>query len=289
MKARRWMALCFVTALASFVGNGATMAADPADNDKAAAAAVERGNFAEAIRLLDEALATPGLAADERAELTLRRAFVHDENGEFDRAIADYGSVLTMKPDAAQAYFRRGIVHREKGEYEQALADFDAASRLGMPEAADWPLIYGDRAVVHFAMGRYGEAAADFSQVVASDPADEYAVLWLHVARFHAGKADQAELAGDAAKAEGEDWPKPLLDLYLGRKTPEQVHAAAAEGDDDTRQFQGCEADFFQGEYELQQGRKDKAKPLFQKVLNECSPSLAVHSGAAGELRRIGE
>ncbi len=289
MKVRAWLAVCLAASLASCAGSGSTMAASPEEDAKAAVAAADEGNFQEAIRLLTHALETPGLPADKKAELTLHRAFAYDENGEFDQAIADYNKVIAMKPEAAPVYFRRGIAHREKGEYEQALADFDAAAKPGGPAGVDLTFIYGDRGVVRFAMGQFDVAARDFAHVVASDPSDEYAILWLYVSRGRAGAADQAKFAQDAAKAQGRDWPKPLVALYLGEQTPKQVLAAAAEGDEEARQFQGCEADFFVGEHDLLQGRVDAAKALLRKVVDECSPSLAVHTGAAGELKRIGE
>ncbi len=287
MKFRSCLAFCLAITLAS-CASPPTTAADALDNDKAAAAAADDGDFPEAIRLLTEALAVPDLSVDQRAELTLHRAFAYDENGEYNHAIVDYDSVLEMKPGASQVYFRRGIARREKGEYEQALGDFEAAAKSAAPGVADWPFLYGDRGVVRFALGRYGEAAKDFGRVVTAEPSDAYGILWLHISRSRAGAPEPAKFTEEAAKIQGDDWPNAVLELYRGKMTPQQLQTVATEGDEEERQFKGCEADFFIAEQDLIQGKVEAAKPLLQMVTKDCSPSLAVHAGAAGELRRIG-
>ena len=282
MKARAWW---LAGVVAGCVAGGAALAADPHEDERAATEASQQGDFGTAVRLLTGALAAPGLSAEERAELTLHRAFAYDEDGQYDRAIADYTQVIAQKPDASQVYFRRGISRREKGEYEQALADFDVAMGESAPEV---PFVYGDRGVVRFALGRFAEAARDFAHVVALDPTDQYAVLWLHVARSRAGRTDGEEFAHDAAESASQVWPRPLVALYLGDGSPQWVRDAAAEGDTEAHQNKECEADFFLGEYALLRGQADTAKPLFRSVVESCSPSLGVHAGAAGELKRLG-
>ncbi len=282
MKARAWW---LAGVLAGCIAGGAAQAADPREDAQAAVEASERGDFDTAIHLLTQALATPGLPAGQRVDLTLHRAFAYDEDGDYDRAIDDYSSVIAQRPHAAQVYFRRGIAHREKGEYQKALADFDVAMGRAAPE---WPFIYGDRGVVRFALGRFAEAAEDFAHVVALDPTDQYAVLWLHIARNRAGEGNGAEFARDAAKSERDVWPRPLLAFYLGDGTAGEVRKAAAEGGAEAQQNKDCETDFFLGEYALLHGHADGAKPLFRKVVASCSPSLGVYAGAAGELKRVG-
>jgi lipoprotein NlpI len=282
-------ALGLALVLAGAAAGAMAQPATPSSDLQAAIAAGQHGDFTEAIRLLSHALATPNLGREEEARLLLHRGFAYDEAGDYDRAIADYTRALELRPDTPQLYYRRGIVHREKGEYPQALADFDdavAAAKRGEP---DWPFIHGDRGVVRFAMGQYDEAARDFARVVALDPSDQYAILWLHVARGRAGTPEPQDFAQQAAAVTAADWPRPLLALFLGQATPEQVRQAAAQGEEEPRQNQECEADFFLGEYALLHDDARSARPLLQHVVDTCSPSLGVEAGAAGELARLGK
>src|SRR4051812_48036804 len=50
--------------------------------------------------------------------------------GEYDKAIAEYTQVLTMKPDFLAAYVNRGSAYIELGNYDKAIADFDAAIKV---------------------------------------------------------------------------------------------------------------------------------------------------------------
>lgn len=293
MKVRTlWLALF----LASCAANGMAQPASPPSGDlKAAIAAGQRGDYDEAIRLLDHGLGAPGLSSEEQAKLLLYRGFAYDEAGKYDRAIEDYTKVLHLKPDALQVYYRRGIAHREKGEYAAALADFDTALAPGAKPAPgartppDWPFVHGDRGVVRFATGRFAEAAQDFARVVALDPSDQYGILWLHVALSREGKPNAQQFARQAAAAPADEWPQPLLSLFLGKATPDRVRQAAAAGEAEARQNQECEANFFLGEYALVHGDAKTATPLLKQVVDACTPSLGVHAGAAGELARIGK
>ena len=283
----RVLGLAMVLAVAA--AGAMAQPAAPGSDLQAAIAAGQRGDYTEAIRLLTQGLAAPGLTSEEQARLLLYRGFADDETGEYDRAIADYGKALQLKPDTPQLYYRRGIAWRETGDYAKALADFNTAVAAAKRGEPDWPFIHGDRGIVRFALGQYGEAARDFARVVKLDPTDQYAILWLHVARGRAGTPEPQELAQQAAAAPADQWPRPILSLFLGAATPAQVRQAAGEGDEEPRQNQECEADFFLGEYALLHDDRHSARPLLKHVVDTCSPSLGVEAGAAGELARIGQ
>jgi lipoprotein NlpI len=232
--------------------------------------------------------AASGLSASDTAQLLLLRGFAYERSGQYARAVSDYGGVLYLNPRAVQVYFRRAIAYRENGQYDHALADLDAAMGSRSDPAPNLPFVFGERGVVRFALSRFTEAARDFARVLALDPTDQYGALWLHVARSRAGASNVDTLARDAAKANADQWPRPLLLLYLGDATPAQVRAATQEGGEDGRDDRRCEAAFFLGEYELLRGAAAVARPLLQEAANTCSPSLSVQAGAVGELKRIG-
>jgi len=90
----------------------------------------ERGNYAAARQLLDEAIrAAPGTA-----ETYLRRGTVSMLVGDYETALADLNTALTKNPRLIFGYIYRGDVYRETGRYGEAEKDYQTA--LGMNSSA---------------------------------------------------------------------------------------------------------------------------------------------------------
>jgi tetratricopeptide (TPR) repeat protein len=64
------------------------------------------------------------------------RGIAYANNGEYDRAIADFTQAIALKPDFALAYSNRGNAYANKGEYDRAIADYTQAIKLN-PNVAD--------------------------------------------------------------------------------------------------------------------------------------------------------
>ncbi len=258
--------------------------ADPAGDKEAGIAASQRGDYATAIQLFTHGLATTAPDSRERSDLLVMRGFAYEQTGQFALAIDDYSEVLKLKPDAVQVYFRRAIAYRENGQYDRSLADLNAVAESSTHPLPEAPFFFGERGVVNFAVGRFADAAQDFSKVIALDASDQYAALWRYVAHSRAGERDTYELARDAARDGSDDWPHPLLLLYLGSATRAQVLEAASARD--THDDQRCEAAFFIAEYTLLQDDAEAASKLFHDAA-VCPARLSVRAGAASELYRL--
>lgn len=261
---------------------------DPLADKAAGIAASQRGDYNAAIGLLTHGLTTPALPPGEQADFLVLRGFAHEQAQHYAQAIDDYSGVLTLNPGAMQIYFRRGVAYREAGQYERSLADLNAVLQSRSHPLPSLPFFFGEHGVVNFALGRFTEAAQDFSRVLALDATDQYAALWLYVARNRVGGRDAYELARTSQRAHSNQWPHPLLLLFLGNATRADVEAAAAEGDDDAREDQRCEQAFFVGEYYWQRGAAETARKQFHEAADTCSARLSVRAGAASELQRIG-
>jgi tetratricopeptide (TPR) repeat protein len=72
----------------------------------------------------------------DRIRAVLARAAAYDRKQQYDRAIADYDTVLKLAPAQADAFNNRGEVWRRKGDRPRALADFGAAIRLNPEHSA---------------------------------------------------------------------------------------------------------------------------------------------------------
>jgi tetratricopeptide (TPR) repeat protein len=92
--------------------------------------------------------------------------FARQSSGDFDGAIADYGTALVINPGYVLALHNRAGNWADKGEFERALADLDTALRL---TPRDWEL-YNDRGLILQEKGDYDQALADFSEAIRLQP-----------------------------------------------------------------------------------------------------------------------
>ncbi|WP_246207524.1 hypothetical protein [Bradyrhizobium rifense] len=75
-------------------------------------------------------------------------------------------------------------------------------------------------------------------------------------------------------------WPAPIINLFLGTKTSEQVLDAANDPDPRKRKGQICEAHFYAAEVALQRGSREEASRLFDLAVADC-PKIFIEKQAA--------
>ena len=134
--------------------------------------------------------------------------------------------------------------------------------------------------------GELPRALADIKQASALNPKDPYTALWLDIVNKRSKLPSR--LAEATAQIDMTKWPAPVIRLYLGQMTPEAVFAAAADLDPFKQKSQVCEANFFNGELALQQGRKDEATRLFGIAAEGCPKDSFQLTAANAELKALG-
>lgn len=208
------------------------------------------------------------------------------QRGDDDEALQLYSAALAagdLSPfNVMLAYHNRGNTYQDKGDYRRAIPEYDIAIRLE-PRYAE---AYFARGRARFALGEFADAVVDFTQSLKLDPTDAYSALWLHLARRKSAASDDGELSRNAAKFDSAVWPGPLLGLYLGEATTQQVRSASARGDAATQKDQICEAAFYIGEYELLRKNTAAAGSLFREAAKICPYTSDERDGAAVELKR---
>lgn len=114
--------------LLSVAGTGAArpVTAQPSPVDRALGA----GNWTEAVRLLDGAIA----ASPRDAVRYQQRGRALRELQQFDRSLADYTKAIAINPKLATAYAGRAVVHQQQNHVAASIADVDSARRLGMTD-----------------------------------------------------------------------------------------------------------------------------------------------------------
>jgi tetratricopeptide (TPR) repeat protein len=210
------------------------------------------------------------------------RAEAYRLQDKLDAAQTDIDKVVDLSPQDATAYFTRALIYQDRGKLRDALDDLETGLKYA-PGDFDARLHTG---LVQWELGRFDDAATTFEQVVKMRPANAYGVLWLEITRIKAGKADD-DLARNAAGLDGTKWPAPVVNVFLGKATPDQAIQAASQAGADLTQNQTCEANFYIGEWQLFHQNEALAKPMLQAAAANCPRDFVELPAAIAELKRL--
>jgi lipoprotein NlpI len=228
---------------------------------------------------LDRALAdyTMALRIEPTPGVYTSRGDVWREKRDVDRAIVDYGEAIRLDAKSVSAFHRRGLAWREKDELDRAISDHTSAIRLD-PNHAD---AYKNRGIAQFEKGEFLGAASDLLHAVeiVDDP---YMMLWRYLARGRTGQDGSAELSVGAARLTSKDWPFALIEVYLGRRTPDEIRTAALKPNET------CDAAFYIGQWYVLRGNRAEGRSALQAATEICPKNLAEYDVALAELRRLG-
>jgi tetratricopeptide (TPR) repeat protein len=110
-----------------------------------------------------------------------------------EQAVADYRSVIRLRPDDAPAHNQLGLIFQARGDHAAAIAEFNTALLLN---PADY-LAENNLSASLIALGRFEEAIAVLQQAIRLKPEPRGVSLYanLGVAFLRAGRYGQAEAA----------------------------------------------------------------------------------------------
>jgi tetratricopeptide (TPR) repeat protein len=207
----------------------------------------------------------------------LARARIWNTKGNFDRALEDHNRAIETNAKDGTAYISRGDLYQSRNDYVHAIQDYTQA----IAREPDSLAAYGNRALVYFFQKEFAKAADDFKRV-AEGQANAYTALLLFVSRSRINQTKEAktELAKSAATLSQGEWPLAIIDLYLGRKSPQAVEAAAAKPEE------RCEVHFYIGEWHLLNGAQPQAAKRLQTAIETCSKDSMEYFGAVAELAK---
>ena len=124
------------------------------------------------------------------------RGQLYEQQGDLDKALADYSTVIRLDPDNPESYCARGELYAAKGHDPEALADFDQALHL----SADWASgPYRQRGDLYARRGAWKLAIADYSRAIRAESDD--AETYLARAVAYAAQGDEHKALRDRAKA----------------------------------------------------------------------------------------
>lgn len=133
-----------------------------------AAAALVRGNAAQAVQGYSDALADQSLPNDRRATILNDRGVAYTRLGQTKLALEDFNKAVQLFPEYAAVYNNRGNLLMTLGLLKEAVKDFDRAIVLAPGYAA----AYNNRAGAQQKLGQYPEALRDYTKAVQLMPAN---------------------------------------------------------------------------------------------------------------------
>ncbi|HEV2159693.1 tetratricopeptide repeat protein [Bradyrhizobium sp.] len=209
------------------------------------------------------------------------RGTAYYAKGDFDRAIADYDEAIRFDPRDKDSLGLRANAYKAKGDFSRSIADYDQLVQLDPRDVR----AYRARASAHWQAGSLAKSLADLDEAVRLDPKNAYAALWREIIARRSHEPDR--LAEAATQLDMTKWPAPIINLFLGTTTPEQVLDAANDPDPRRRKGQVCEAHFYAGELTLQRGSREEASRLFDLAVADCPKTFVEKQAADFELSSL--
>ena len=157
--------------LASFIGTEASALGEQREASLKAThgrAALLRGQYQEAERLLTEALASGTLPVPTQISALGNRGIARWRLSNPHEAIDDFNAALRLSPEEAMLYNNRGNVLIELRHYAEAAKDFGQAIAL----APAYGQAYNNRGNARFLLGDHAGAIADYTKAVTLMPAN---------------------------------------------------------------------------------------------------------------------
>ncbi len=242
------------------------------------------------------------VAAYADAVIDADNAVMAARSGQYEQAIdlftrAINSDELSLK-SRAQAFAYRGIAHATLGDYDAARLDLTSAVALDSDYNAD---AYAFRGYLELVTGDAARAAADLEKSVHLNMWP-YNALWLHLARLNVHVPDTDDISlqknmeklaqqraarSAAAQPRNMDWPRTVMQFYLGQRTVDDVLTGAKGGDPAGLAERMCDANFYVAEYRLVHGDTAAARPLFQQAEMSCPAAAFERMGATAELSRM--
>lgn len=128
------------------------------------------------------------LRINKEIAIHLFKGVSYDNEGQYDKAISNYGKVIEMNPKFYQAYNTRGGVYYKKGQYDQAISDFNVAIEIN----SDYAEAYFNRGIVYNEKSIYDKAISDFTKALEINENYAKAYSSRGITYFNKAKYDQA-------------------------------------------------------------------------------------------------
>jgi lipoprotein NlpI len=208
----------------------------------------------------------------------LNRGSCYDANGDYAKALADDDKAIELEPGFINAFDNRAQLYDSLGQYSRAIADYTKVIELN-PKYGDLSRYY-IRGLSRYYDGDFKGAAADFVESLRTE-VNPNAMLHLYLARSRVSEPADSELEEHMRELDSKEWPFPVMELYLAKRSPESALKLA------TGDYDKCSATYYVGEWHLMKGDKPSAEARLRDAIASCPKDANPREGATAELKRI--
>lgn len=135
-----------------------------------------------------DALSLANVPTDLGPEVYVANGQLWETNGDFNKALEQYGRALELEPENAAALASVARLHDRQGNVDQAIKYFHKAIES---EPSD-PGLYSDLGMLLSKMGRHDEAAAQLQKSIAIAPKTKRYANNLAIVLMEAGRSEEA-------------------------------------------------------------------------------------------------
>jgi lipoprotein NlpI/transglutaminase-like putative cysteine protease len=272
---------------AIFVPKVAIKSADPAGTAGQDFVQLLRGRLQESIKKVTETIDSGKLTGKDLAEAHCLRSNGYANLGQYDEAMRDANQALKLAPNVGKLSVCRAIVYFDKGDFGKSIADYSTSIVLGETDPQNFYL----RGIANFYAGKLDDAASDLGRASASNDNQTrlYSELWLSWTLQRLGRPIPEAVARRAAADPRGDWPRPALAMINGNLAPEEMLKLLDAKSGDERRMALAEGYFYLGQHYLTLGDKAKAREYFEKTRQLDVITYTEHVAAGFELQRLDE
>jgi tetratricopeptide (TPR) repeat protein len=241
------------------------------------------------------------LKPDPQALVYWMRGDLDISAGKYDQAISDESTAIEKNDMAASAYADRGVALVFKGKFKDAISDFHDALDRGDKNAISQGSLLGgvdlnvspgketialNLGLAEWSLNDMSAAHDAFVRALKIEKANAWAVLGLAISQSAARGSE--DVTRESASVDLTKWPGPILSLWLGKSTEEQVRSAITQGDTGQVAQRRCAADFYVGEWHVQRHEQALARSSLHSAASDCPLSMIEMKAAEIDAGRIG-
>lgn len=236
----------------------------------------------DASRARDALLLSKVPAGSAMARTALaERATLSNHLAEHDAALQDADAALAIDPADDVALEARGVALFGLGRLEDAAGTFERLEKSTTRKGNETWL-----GITQLQLGRYDDAERSLRRFVDATSSDQrsFGLLWLALAmeRREAGSG-RTMLAAEVRESDT-SWAGSLVRFLAGRIDRDAL-LKTARADADAERMRLAEAYFYIGQTFLTQGRREDAKPWFERVIGTQAVSFREYVIAQQELK----
>jgi lipoprotein NlpI len=211
-----------------------------------------------------------------KVELLRRRGALLSQEFLLDAALSDFREAASLAPHYSMTHLDIATALTKLGRYPEAYASF----RDGFQANPANLVLFMTRGMAHFNDGKFKRARRDLRRHLKFSKDDMYRMLWLSLAESRLGGDGKGELRKYANESKSETWPKPLVSLYLGERSVEDVLAVIDADKGAGAKERRCEAYFFIGQWHRTNGDETLARTYFEKTVDTRARGIMEYASA---------